>query len=213
MEEASARPAGTNSVEPAASTSAPNSRSTSPARRQGSVPLASQLPTSRVGECRRACSLLVPYRPATPQQHGLTADRLLLQRLRKSQSGTALYKEAQVVEEQQERFLSQPESEGSQRLLVVANRLPVSAYRDKDGRWQLQVEHLPDEEVVCAYCCLVTCTDLTVHPPFLQSLRSRWGVNIFATRTEHEHTPPHPPWSCSSAAQAVSSDRHCACCA
>ena len=27
----------------------------------------------------------------------------------------------------------------SQRLIVVANRLPVSAYKDKAGRWQLQV--------------------------------------------------------------------------
>lgn len=92
------------------------------------------------------------------------ADRLLLQRLRKSQSGTALYKEAQVAEEQQERLLSQQnESEGSQRLLVVANRLPVSAYRDKDGRWQLQVEHLPDEEVVCAHCRLAIALNCSPH--------------------------------------------------
>ncbi|KAL0043722.1 hypothetical protein WJX82_000124 [Trebouxia sp. C0006] len=97
------------------STSAPGSRATSPARRQGSVPLPNTLPTSRV-------------------------DRLLLQRLRKSQSGTALYKEAQVAEEQQERSVySSYDSGGSQRLLVVANRLPVSAYKDKQGRWQLQV--------------------------------------------------------------------------
>jgi trehalose 6-phosphate synthase/phosphatase len=26
-----------------------------------------------------------------------------------------------------------------QRLIVVANRLPVSAYKDRSGRWQLQV--------------------------------------------------------------------------
>ena len=82
--------------------------------------------------------------------HGI-ADLLLLQRLRKSQSGTALYKEAQVVEELQERSAySSVESGTSQRLLVVANRLPVSAYRDKEGRWQLQVDHLPDEEVMFA---------------------------------------------------------------
>ena len=79
------------------------------------------------------------------------ADRLLLQRLRKSQSGTALYKEAQVAEEVQERSAySSVESGASQRLLVVANRLPVSAYRDKQGKWQLQVDHLPDEEVIFA---------------------------------------------------------------
>jgi hypothetical protein len=85
----------------------------------------------------------------------LYADRLLLQRLRKSQSGTALYKEAQVAEEQQERSVySSYDSGGSQRLLVVANRLPVSAYKDKQGRWQLQVDHLPDEEVMFAHFCL-----------------------------------------------------------
>ncbi|KAL3135793.1 Trehalose-6-P synthase/phosphatase complex synthase subunit [Trebouxia sp. C0010 RCD-2024] len=99
----------------AQTTSAPASRSASPARRQGSVPLPNTLPTNRV-------------------------DRLLLQRLRKSQSGTALYKEAQVAEEQQERSVHCSFDSGtSQRLLVVANRLPVSAYRDKQGKWQLQV--------------------------------------------------------------------------
>ena len=50
-----------------APTSAPGSRSSSPARRQGSVPLASQLPTSRVGKCAldleyTAASLLVTTR-------------------------------------------------------------------------------------------------------------------------------------------------------
>lgn len=84
------------------------------------------------------------------------ADRLLLQRLRKSQSGTALYKEAQVAEEQQERSVHCSFDSGtSQRLLVVANRLPVSAYRDKQGKWQLQVDQLPDEEVMFAHFALL----------------------------------------------------------
>ncbi|KAK9830458.1 hypothetical protein WJX72_011880 [[Myrmecia] bisecta] len=70
-------------------------------------------------------------------------DRLLLQRLRKSQSGTALYGDGQAAqaEEYQEPsvYTAFSESGAAQRLLVVANRLPVSAYKDKDGRWQLQV--------------------------------------------------------------------------
>lgn len=34
-----------------------------------------------------------------------------------------------------------PQLDGAstQRLIVVANRLPVSAYKDRSGRWQLQV--------------------------------------------------------------------------
>ncbi len=76
------------------------------------------------------------------------ADRLLLQRLRKSQSGTALYGEAQAAEEAQEQSVYTANSAaGTARLLVVANRLPVSAVRDAAGNWQLQVDLLPDEEV------------------------------------------------------------------
>lgn len=67
-------------------------------------------------------------------------DRLLLQRLRKSQSGTALYGEAQAAEEAQEQSVYTANSAaGTARLLVVANRLPVSAVRDAAGNWQLQV--------------------------------------------------------------------------
>ncbi|BDA46931.1 probable alpha,alpha-trehalose-phosphate synthase [UDP-for [Coccomyxa sp. Obi] len=68
-------------------------------------------------------------------------DRLLLQRLRKSQSGTALYGDAQqVVEDYTEPSVySAYEGTTSQRLIVVANRLPVSAVRERDGSWSLQV--------------------------------------------------------------------------
>ena len=31
----------------------------------------------------------------------------------------------------------------SQRLIVVANRLPVSAFKDRDGRWALQARARP----------------------------------------------------------------------
>lgn len=147
-----------------ASTSAPSSRPTSPTRRQGSVPLPNTLPTSRVGKSSHfypgsplatgwhADHDLVTFLQRVCKQATDYADRLLLQRLRKSQSGTALYKQAQVAEEQQERSVcSSYDSGSSQRLLVVANRLPVSAYRDKEGRWQLQVDHLPDEEVMFAH--------------------------------------------------------------
>ena len=33
------------------------------------------------------------------------------------------------------------ESASQQRLIVVANRLPVSAVRERDGSWSLQVHH------------------------------------------------------------------------
>ncbi len=72
----------------------------------------------------------------------IAADRLLLQRLRKSQSGTALYGDAQqqVVEDYTEPSVySAYEGTTSQRLIVVANRLPVSAVRERDGSWSLQV--------------------------------------------------------------------------
>jgi hypothetical protein len=35
--------------------------------------------------------------------------------------------------------LHTPVAAALQRLIVVANRLPVSAYKDRGGRWQLQV--------------------------------------------------------------------------
>ncbi len=86
----------------------------------------------------------------------LPADRLLLQRLRKSQSTTVLYGESQpdllaalagapgAAADDAAAGPLPPGAPGSDaagggRLLVVANRLPVSAFRDRDGRWQLQV--------------------------------------------------------------------------
>ncbi|PRW61035.1 Alpha,alpha-trehalose-phosphate synthase [UDP-forming] 1 isoform B [Chlorella sorokiniana] len=90
--------------------------------------------------------------PAVPEAADATAasvaasrvGRLLLQRLRKSQSTTVLYGEPEGAVEQLSLqdggagIFPQLES-GSQRLIVVANRLPVSAYKDRSGRWQLQV--------------------------------------------------------------------------
>ena len=84
-------------------------------------------------------------RDREPARHraGGRADRLLLQRLRKSQSGTALYGDAQAAAEDRE-CAAEPsvyaayEGAHSQRLIVVANRLPVSAFKDRDGRWALQ---------------------------------------------------------------------------
>ena len=71
------------------------------------------------------------------------ADRLLLQRLRKSQSGTALYGESQQAAEEptEPSVYSVYEGTTSQRLIVVANRLPVSAVKERDGSWSLQVHH------------------------------------------------------------------------
>jgi trehalose 6-phosphate synthase/phosphatase len=74
-------------------------------------------------------------------------DRLLLQRLRKSQSTTVLYGEQPEFlehliggQDPSTGGLYPPlDSGASQRLIVVANRLPVSAYKDRDGRWRLQV--------------------------------------------------------------------------
>ena len=79
---------------------------------------------------------MLPQLPIIP-----FADRLLLQRLRKSQSGTALYGDSQqAAEEFQEPSVYQTyESASQQRLIVVANRLPVSAVRERDGSWSLQV--------------------------------------------------------------------------
>lgn len=75
----------------------------------------------------------------------LPIDRLLLQRLRKSQSTTVLYGEqpADLVDHLQDStaggLFPHLDSSLSQRLIVVANRLPVSAYKDREGRWRLQV--------------------------------------------------------------------------
>lgn len=85
--------------------------------------------------------------PARRRARG-RADRLLLQRLRKSQSGTALYGDAQAAAEDRE-CAAEPsvyaayEGAHSQRLIVVANRLPVSAFKDRDGRWALQARPRP----------------------------------------------------------------------
>ena len=66
---------------------------------------------------------------------------LCADRLRKSQSGTALYGDSQqAAEDLQEPSVYQTyENASQQRLIVVANRLPVSAVRERDGSWSLQV--------------------------------------------------------------------------
>ncbi|KAK9828321.1 hypothetical protein WJX74_008705 [Apatococcus lobatus] len=76
-------------------------------------------------------------------------DRLLLQRIRKSQSGTTLYREASedagdVIGPGGSHHGSANVEVGTgpnedQRLLVVANRLPVSAQKTKHGSWDLQM--------------------------------------------------------------------------
>ena len=70
----------------------------------------------------------------------LSADRLLLQRLRKSQSTSGLYEDIDGLQ-LSDTALPYPLVDGSapQRLLVIANRLPVSAFKDRGGQWQLQV--------------------------------------------------------------------------
>lgn len=81
----------------------------------------------------------------TPPFSSPSADRLLLQRLRKSQSTTVLYGQDQpeILEQRHDSTTVGlfPALDGAfgQRLIVVANRLPVSAYQDREGRWQLQV--------------------------------------------------------------------------
>jgi hypothetical protein len=100
---------------------------------------------------------MIQHHPPSPVLSFLSsADRLLLQRLRKSQSTTVLYgeqpdfhppssSEVPLPPESTSTGLGggglypQLDSGGSQRLIVVANRLPVSAYKDKGGQWQLQV--------------------------------------------------------------------------
>lgn len=79
--------------------------------------------------------------------HPSPPDRLLLQRLRKSQSGTTLYGDgvaaaADAAAAAAARAVSSLAPDGpSSRLIVVANRLPVSASRDPGGSgdWNLQV--------------------------------------------------------------------------
>ncbi len=79
-------------------------------------------------------------------------DRLLLQRMRKSQSTTVLYGNEQMAgpdvvgavgeDAVHSEGLYPPmvdNGEKEARLIVVANRLPVSAFKGKDGRWQLQI--------------------------------------------------------------------------
>ena len=115
-----------------------DSHSTLACRASGHLP-----PAMQTGCCCSTCTLLHAVLRAISSLH---ADRLLLQRLRKSQSGTALYGEGQaqaqaaVVEEfVKPSVYSAYEGAASQRLIVVANRLPVSAVRERDGSWSLQV--------------------------------------------------------------------------
>ena len=88
-----------------------------------------------------------PRSPHIHKHHPQTPDRLLLQRLRKSQSTTVLYGE-QPPDLADQYHPQDPASSGlyppldghaQQRLIVIANRLPVSAYKDRDARWRLQV--------------------------------------------------------------------------
>ena len=86
------------------------------------------------------------------------ADRLLLQRMRKSQSGTTLYGDslippplpppaeplhpavtAAAAAVDPVMYPTLEAGQSSQRLLVVANRLPVSAHKDREGSWQFEV--------------------------------------------------------------------------
>lgn len=95
-------------------------------------------------------------KPGLAQVPASRVDRLLLQRLRKSQSTTVLYGDGPDEQTLGSGYPSTnalqdgggssnsfypnlgPNSD-SQRLLVVANRLPVSAYKDAEGKWQLHV--------------------------------------------------------------------------
>lgn len=67
-----------------------------------------------------------------------------MERLRKSKSSNSLHVSSSNVI--MERFESTPEweaeaggSQGSQRLIIVANRLPVTCSKDPSGQWRLQV--------------------------------------------------------------------------
>ena len=92
----------------------------------------------------------------------MLADRLLLQRLRKSQSGTALYGDSQPAQPPPPIIPAEDVAEpsvyaayegvASQRLIVVANRLPVSAFKDKDGAWQLQASSPCQTCKTCLSC-------------------------------------------------------------
>lgn len=67
--------------------------------------------------------------------------------MRKSQSSTVLYGDGapdalhldQLQLHDSSNVYQQLDGLAPQRLLVVANRLPVSAFKDRAGRWQLQV--------------------------------------------------------------------------
>lgn len=81
------------------------------------------------------------------------ADRLLLQRLRKSQSGTALYGDtAPTAEDVQEPSVHLPFNHHNfnHRLIVVANRLPVIASKDNEGNWSLQARPHTSDTVLFA---------------------------------------------------------------
>lgn len=97
------------------------------------------------GDSAAAAAAAAAEAEAQPSVTASRVGRLLLQRLRKSQSTTVLYGEPESALEQLSlhdggsTLFPQLDGGGSQRLIVVANRLPVSAYKDRSGRWQLQV--------------------------------------------------------------------------
>lgn len=91
------------------------------------------------------------------------ADRLLMQRLRRNKShqqmedlsvsgslpsGFASLRDAGLLES-----MPQLSAEGWERLVVVANRLPVTCSRDASGKWQLQVRRstcTPQQQYRCS---------------------------------------------------------------
>ncbi len=123
------------------------------------------------------------------------ADRLLLQRLRKSQSGTALYGESQQAAEE----LTEPsvysvyEGTTTQRLIVVANRLPVSAVKERDGSWSLQVG---SRHTCMGGLWLVTCHHPCSHPKCRGfqdrgDQQSRRNILILLSRSAREAWSAH----------------------
>eukprot|EP00951_Prasinocladus_malaysianus_P032212 scaffold312535_cov34-Prasinocladus_malaysianus.AAC.2 len=84
--------------------------------------------------------------PGTPSASRVgKSHRLLRQRLKKSQSNNALYEEdeAEAVREQaavsqKARRMPNPSEASDQRLILIANRLPVTADQRPDGSWKLQ---------------------------------------------------------------------------
>lgn len=68
------------------------------------------------------------------------ADRLLLQRIAKSQSGAMLYDTALGGVEDSTEDVAETEAPAKRpsRLIVIANRLPVSAVKNAAGKWALK---------------------------------------------------------------------------